>query len=629
MAPRQKSKVRKTVILKPPPLPNWQALLTPVVANTFQDLGISVALWVTGVFWHPIHVIPNVIAFETENRVEDRRKPYNDSCFARVRREKKVVHGEFAGFHDVFAPIQDESGVRAIFVAGPIAIARPTSADLLQRWYALSGSQGRLGDPVFAQYISTTLATLTLEGPLFAAFERLMACFVGLVSGQGAPEVLAAESADLREKLLEARAAERHWETVRSMVNERTAHTWFAFDQSQPLARMGLNRVPEQVVVGLLLGSADAADPIDDVLRRNAFQRACVATARKLGDMLCGQVGDHGVVFLVDYVGSASSTRAKLTDLATRAAQTARRFGLRLHVGISQGADSGLPARYRAALAAAEMALSQGRSIVYGEPRSEHSMRDLRKLRAKLGESLGEHVNLLSPRFDRYVEAVLVNSGYRPEQVRSQLDAGLERMASRCSRPERWTKKASTPCAPPWTCGRKRENRHGSGGALPDLGFRHSRRDAEPDTQPPRSRHPSCARVHARARGRAFDPSASCARRGLCAGLLWQALQQERRSDLRALPTTTARRTRQTDARRHTAQHRRREPALWFQEPDVLSPRVQESGGNDADRVSGAGTVTPLRGGLSVITDRGRAPLAGPWWTASMLLPSGSRRKAA
>ena len=429
MARRHKSKLRKPVVLKPPPLPNWQALLTPVVANTFQDLGVSVALWVTGVFWHPIHVIPNVIAFESENGVEERRKPYNDSSFARVRREKKVFHGEFAGFHDVFAPIQDETGVRAIFVAGPIAIARPTSADLLQRWYALSGSQGRLTDPVFAHYLSTTLATLTLEGPLFAAFERLMACFVGLVGGQGAPEVLAAESADLREKLLEARAAERHWETVRSMVNERTAHTWFAFDQSQQLARIGLHRVPEQVVVGLVLGSADTEDPIDDVLRRNAFQRACVATARKLGDMLCGQVGDHGVVFLVDYVGSAASTRAKLTDLATRAAQVARRFGLRLHVGISQGAQSGLPARYHAALAAAEMALSQGRSLVYGEPRSEHSMRDLRKLRSKLGESLGEQVNLLSPRFDRYVEAVLVNSGYRPEQIRSQLDAGLERIA--------------------------------------------------------------------------------------------------------------------------------------------------------------------------------------------------------
>jgi hypothetical protein len=173
VAPRRKNKVGKTVILTPPPLPNWQALLTPVVANTFQDLGISVALWVTGVFWHPIHVIPNVIAFETENRVEDRRKPYNDSCFARVRREKKIVHGEFAGFHDVFAPIQDENGVRAIFVAGPMAIARPTSADLIEAcWRALPGSWKPLSRNSFAARVNAGALIGTIDGsPLAGSVE--------------------------------------------------------------------------------------------------------------------------------------------------------------------------------------------------------------------------------------------------------------------------------------------------------------------------------------------------------------------------------------------------------------------------------------------------------------------------
>jgi len=54
---------------------------------------------------------------------------------------------------------------------------------------------------------------------------------------------------------------------------------------------------------------------------------------------------------------------------------------------------------------------------------------ELRKLRTKLGESLGERANLFSPRFDRYVAAVLVHAGYRLEPVRAQLDAGLERLA--------------------------------------------------------------------------------------------------------------------------------------------------------------------------------------------------------
>jgi AraC-like DNA-binding protein len=429
VTPRTQRRAARPAILTPPPLPNWQALLTPVVANIFQDISISVALWVSGAFWHPIHVVPNVIAFESEHGVEERRHPYNAACLAKAGRERRLVRGQFAGFHDVFVPVHDESGVRGIFVAGPIATARPTSADVLERWHALAGSPARVSDPVFLHYLSMTLATLTLEGPLFGAFERLMESFAGLVAGQGAPQALAAESALLREKLLGARSAERHWDATRSMVNERTAHSWFAFDMSQSLARLGLRRVPQHVVVGLLRGRGDEVDPVDDRLRRDAFQRACVATAQKLGDMLCGQVGDHGILFLVDDVGSAARTRAKLADLGARAAETARRFGLRLHVGIDPGADAGLPARYRSALAAAEMALSSGVPIVHGERRSAYFTRDLRKLRATLGESLGERIDLLSPRFDRYVEAVLVHAGYRLEPVRAQLDAGLERLA--------------------------------------------------------------------------------------------------------------------------------------------------------------------------------------------------------
>jgi YesN/AraC family two-component response regulator len=40
-----------------------------------------------------------------------------------------------------------------------------------------------------------------------------------------------------------------------------------------------------------------------------------------------------------------------------------------------------------------------------------------------------QHESLLSPRFDRFIEAVLTHSGYRLEPVRAQLDAGIERLA--------------------------------------------------------------------------------------------------------------------------------------------------------------------------------------------------------
>ena len=74
--------------------------------------------------------------------------------------------------------------MRSVLVAGPIAIKRPSSAEVLERWYDISHAQGRLTDPSFSEYLSATLSTLTLEGPLFGAFEKLLMHFAHLVEGR-------------------------------------------------------------------------------------------------------------------------------------------------------------------------------------------------------------------------------------------------------------------------------------------------------------------------------------------------------------------------------------------------------------------------------------------------------------
>jgi AraC-like DNA-binding protein len=128
--------------------------------------------------------------------------------------------------------------------------------------------------------------------------------------------------------------------------------------------------------------------------------------------------------------GSARQVRAALADLAQRAAAAARRFGLKLHSGIGTGSEPApLYARYQVALSAAEMALSRGESIVYGDPSVVENTGRLWELRRDLSKSLGGRPALLSARFERYVEAVLAHSGYRLESTRAELGAGLERLA--------------------------------------------------------------------------------------------------------------------------------------------------------------------------------------------------------
>jgi AraC-like DNA-binding protein len=231
----------------------------------------------------------------------------------------------------------------------------------------------------------------------------------------------------MRLKLFEARFAERMWETARALVDDWKTRTLPTIG-SEVLAYLGVHRVPRHVLVGSLVAVEKDPDPLALLLRCHAFQRACAATARKVGNMLAGQAGDHGVFFLADFAGSRARTVSKLGDLAARAAASARRFGLRLHAGADLTPDAALPARYRSALANAECATERGVPIVCDEPRSRRSDRALARLRHGLARGIEARPDLLDARFESYIEAAMALAGNRIESLRRELDAGLERL---------------------------------------------------------------------------------------------------------------------------------------------------------------------------------------------------------
>ena len=137
----------------------------------------------------------------------------------------------------------------------------------------------------------------------------------------------------------------------------------------------------------------------------------------------------HGVMFIVPAERSEAKTRAKLVQLGERAASIARRqFRLELHIGVGPvTSDAPLSAVYQAALAAGERAMSSSVSVFHAS--SEKPAYALRDLRRQLGELVRERPGNLSARFDRYLEVVSAQSGYRLEVARSQLEAGFERLA--------------------------------------------------------------------------------------------------------------------------------------------------------------------------------------------------------
>ncbi|HEV8246503.1 MAG TPA: AraC family transcriptional regulator [Polyangiaceae bacterium] len=418
-------------ILLPASLPGLHALLTPAVAHAFQTLGIGASLREKDQ-WYAIHVPTHAIYdFEIAHGREAERHAYNMRCIERCQRKHEPVLGAHAGFFDFFVPVGTDDTVHAVLVSGPFATARPTSGDVLERWHALTGRRGHPSDPEFSLYLSTTLQTLVLEGAQATRYQRMLTCFAMLCAGLGDARALAAEAATLREEVEQARFAARMWQAARSMVDPRTTAGWLSPHRVGELYHLGARGLPEHALVGLSLGRRDESDAVDEILRRDAFQRASVELARRFEGVICGRIADHGVVFLVGGGRSSARVRQTLTNLGTQAAAIARRrFGLRLHLGMSALTGSApLSSRYEEALGAAERALSQGLSMLSAAGSSRQPLSSVQHLREQLASAGEESASALGPRFERYIEAVALDCGYRFDLVRAHLDAGFEQAA--------------------------------------------------------------------------------------------------------------------------------------------------------------------------------------------------------
>jgi len=399
------------------------ALLASVVTYAFDDLRVSASLWEPGQGWLPLRIHPSTTRFELEHGVEG-RNAYNDRCIARVFSTKKTVRGEHLGYSDLFVPVLVQGSVEAIIITGPFLRTRPTSSSILEKWRHLTGRRGHPADPEFAWYFAALEGMLVLEGAQATRYQQLVECMARLFSGRGDAGEDANRASALRAKLQPVRFVERMWEAVRTILDERSSRTWFNVHSTVELRRLGPTRISDHVLVGLASNQKPEDDLVREAVRREGLQRAAVTLTQQMGEMLAGQVGDRGIVFLSGASGSAQHKRQRLFQIAERAAKLARKdFGFALHFGgASAPGSQPLSRGYLAALAAAEAAFSRRERFVMSDTNAARTAPSLRELRRELGPIVEEQPSLIGPRFERYLEAVSVRFGDRVESARAHLE---------------------------------------------------------------------------------------------------------------------------------------------------------------------------------------------------------------
>jgi len=400
-------------------------ILIAPLTGAFEELAVAASLWLDD-GWLAIHEHPNLLGFEMEHGALEERWAYNARCIARARRTGATVVGQHKGFYDLFAPVPGRP-VRAVIVSGPFATVPLTSTNVLERWRLLTGRQGHPSDPEFSYYLSVALTTLVLDTKRRAQFQRLLERMAALMISEGPVAQLVRDVASLTNELHEVRFAERVWHVAEEMIDKRTSRVWSRPYRRDRRQMVGLLRFPDHVIVGLFVNRRRNADPVDELLRNDAFQRACVGLARDAGEAVSGRIGNHGVTFLcADRGATPRARRRRLLSLGEKATALARsRFGLDLHLGVST-LSLPLPTQFQSALAAAESALSKGLRVVPAEAITT-AANPLRQLRRDLAKVAEVTPSALPARFDRYVAAVAAHVGYQLDPCRAHLDAALER----------------------------------------------------------------------------------------------------------------------------------------------------------------------------------------------------------
>ncbi len=408
-------------------LPGHSALAL-CVPYWFERLGIAVTL-VGPRGWHALHTMPNAIAFEHEHGLEVARWEYNERSMAKVARSHKSLITRHAGFSDLFTPVTVAGQVKQLLVTGPFLRASVQPFDLVERWQALTGRYAHVADSEFVRYASIALDTLVVDDARLGVLQRMMESIADLITGRGDPVKLAPELERMVDGLADLRFATRMWRAAHAMVDPHTTRAMASPSQSDQLAELSLERVPEQALVTLIVNRDESVDAVEDLVKRDAFQRGCVDLARARGNTACGRIGDHGVAFLVPQA-SESRVKAQFAEIAERAARLARQLRFKLHAGTSSGArGASLPANYQAALGAAQEALSRRVAMVHGFPDVRPAADPLSELRQKLGEMEPARPLDFSTRFERYLQAVAVHTGYRLEAARLHVKIGYERLA--------------------------------------------------------------------------------------------------------------------------------------------------------------------------------------------------------
>ncbi len=366
------------------------------------------------------------------------REIFLESCFRRVRSQKKTLIGLHAGFRDMVVPVLGKRELLGFLMAGSFADHDLSASEIGRCWETMTGRKTAPFGSDFESFVQTLLEIPVLEGPLLVAYQEAFELYARILAEDG-------DEKSHRARLLYL---------LNRVFSKSCPHSYFlSWALSQPTAEsmpawgpriaqwswvrneIGISRVPTTVIAVIprrLPGKP--VDPVETAVRIRRFQRRSFQFARSLPETIGGRLENYGAVFVASADPSRSriQRRDQIADLAEKIrAFASREWGGVVRVGVGETVPPGESLResYRQAVLDLHLEKSSSRQAsktLSGRSEVKGGMAETNQLLLELLRRYREHDfgDLVILR-DRFLKSVLYHSFNNPEEIRWHLQYAI------------------------------------------------------------------------------------------------------------------------------------------------------------------------------------------------------------
>lgn len=272
--------------------------------------------------WNPIRYHNREswpVEFDNLFGKRDEREAYNRFCINKAMRDRKTYCGTHNGLSSFFVPIIRGGKTIGVLQCGVFLAKSPDKASILGHWEKLTGAKPQEFEPDFSRYVSTTLQTPLVEGPVYGALKELLEIYAKVTAGEADRDKACQRVEKLKNEVFSKHLPHRFWADSAVKNNRFYPPAWWnekGRAEKWHREEQGIERIPTTIIAFQLEEQvSDAHVELESALRNYHFQKELLKFSRSIPNTVSSPLENHRILYFTSTDSEQNETQAKLETL--------------------------------------------------------------------------------------------------------------------------------------------------------------------------------------------------------------------------------------------------------------------------------------------------------------------------